>query len=77
MLVAGVDPLKASLTDAERSLITVTRRAITEAVDRANQFAWTHARELDRLSLQSRKNKGQIAVMRLTPDIWEISVSAR
>jgi hypothetical protein len=73
MLIAGIDPARTTVTRAESSLITVTQRAIAEAIERANRYAWDHARELDRLYLHSRKNKAEIAELTLTTDIWEIS----
>jgi hypothetical protein len=72
-LIGGIDPNRDSLTEAERSVSAVTQRAIAEAVERANAFAWTHAQQIDQLSHQRRKNKDKIAYLRMSPDIWEIS----
>lgn len=71
MLIAGVDPNNETLSTEERSQSLIYQRAISEAVQRANGFAWEYARKLDQLLLDSRKNAEEIKDMKLTPDIWE------
>jgi len=70
MLIAGVDPTRENLHSGETSRVLVYERAIAEAVQRADEFAWQHARELERLSQDTEANTEALAAMRLTNDIW-------
>lgn len=72
MLIAGVDPNSEIFSTEERSQVLVYQRAISEAVQRANSFAWEYSKELDRLLLKSKENAVEINEMSLTPDIWEV-----
>lgn len=75
LLIAGIDP--ASYDEKSQKLVksVVYQRAIAEAVQRANDYAWMHARKLDRLLLDSKKNFKEIEILKSVENIWVESAS--
>jgi len=73
LLISGMDPAGYDENTKEFSRAIVYERAIAEAVQRANDYAWQHARKLDKLLLNSKKNSEEIAELRSIHDIWEMS----
>lgn len=73
LLISGIDPAGYDEDSKEFSRAIVYERAIAEAVQRANDYAWQHAKKLDRLLLDSEENSEEISQMRDVSDIWEAS----
>lgn len=72
-LISGIDPAGYDEDTKEFSRAIVYERAIAEAVQRANDYAWQHARNLDQLLLYSEDNAEEISQMKDVNDIWEVS----
>lgn len=70
LLMAGLDP--ADYDEKSKKIVksNVYQRAISEAVQRANNYAWMHAKKLDRLLLYSEENSKEIEHLRCIEDIW-------
>lgn len=73
LLISGIDPAGYDEDSKEYSRAIVYERAISEAVQRANDYAWQHAKKLDRLLLYSEANSDEISQMQGVDDIWEVS----
>lgn len=71
--MSGMDPAGYDESSTDLNKAIVYERAISEAVQRANNYAWEHARKLDMLMLRSEENSEDIKYLKITPDIWEIS----
>lgn len=71
--MAGVDPNKEVITEREESLWAVYRRAIAEAVQRADAHAWHHAQAIEVAWLHRKKQPGEYRRLLEMSDIWSVA----
>ncbi|QIL78590.1 hypothetical protein G7047_00635 [Diaphorobacter sp. HDW4A] len=73
MLMAGIEPSTKNKQSELNGRVEVYERAIAEAIQRANEYAWHHARQIDMLMLDSKINEDALNSLRGVSEIWEIS----